>query len=169
MSRLSYPSRPPSSKEDWESFLRWIDGWSPAAGTWTPVLTFATPGDLAVTYSGQYGYWYRVGDLVTVQCNIVTSAFTHTTAAGEMQVTGLPWAGMTVAGISFDMTGAVRMRGWTNAAYTYLTSAIRGGDAYIHFVGNASGIVGADMDATDMPTGGNVAIRTTITYHANRG
>lgn len=61
-------------------------------GTWTPTLTFDTPGDLSVTYGFNTGTYTKVGRAVHVQCTLATSAFTHTTAAGSCRISGLPFA-----------------------------------------------------------------------------
>ena len=42
-------------------------------GIWTPVLTFATPGNLSVAYSLQYGTWQRYGKLIVCSFAVVTS------------------------------------------------------------------------------------------------
>lgn len=60
-------------------------------GTWTPTLTFATPGDLAVTYSTQSGFYTKIGRFVSIQCNVAASSFTHTTASGQFRISGLPF------------------------------------------------------------------------------
>lgn len=62
-----------------------------SSGTWTPVVTFATPGNLSVSYSQQSGRYTQIGDLVYVD---VTLAFipTFTTASGDLIITGLPIA-----------------------------------------------------------------------------
>lgn len=74
-------------------------------GTWTPTLTFETPGDVSVSYTTRLGTYTKVGRLVTVSVAIVTSAFTHTTAANQLQISGLPftaasngWYGTTTSG-----------------------------------------------------------------------
>ena len=69
---------------------------APSTGTWTPVVTFATPGDLAVVYNAQVGSYTKIGRLVTISCTISTTTFTYTTASGNLQVTGLPFAAKTV-------------------------------------------------------------------------
>lgn len=60
-------------------------------GTWTPTLTFATPGNLSVAYTTQSGQYTKIGRRVSVEAVIITSTFTHTTASGQLQITGLPF------------------------------------------------------------------------------
>jgi len=60
-------------------------------GTWTPTLTFATPGDVSVSYTTQLGAYTRIGQWVTASFVIVTSTFTHTTAADSLYIGGFPF------------------------------------------------------------------------------
>ena len=60
-------------------------------GTWTPAFTFSTPGDLAVTYTTQVGFYTRTGSLVTAFFRCVASALTYTTASGNFIISGLPF------------------------------------------------------------------------------
>lgn len=66
-------------------------------GSWTPTLSFTTPGDLSVTYSTQEGDYVRVGDHVFLSGRVVTSAFTYTTATGALRMGGLPFTPSTPA------------------------------------------------------------------------
>ena len=67
------------------------------AGTFTPALTFTTPGDIIVSYSVQAGNYTRIGNVVTVQIQLVGTP-TYTTASGEVSITGLPVATTSAAG-----------------------------------------------------------------------
>ena len=60
-------------------------------GTFTPTLSFSTPGNLAVTYAIQKGRYTKIGRLVHYQINLQTSAFTHSTASGNLEISGLPF------------------------------------------------------------------------------
>jgi len=61
--------------------------------TWTPVLTFATPGTLAVTYNAQTGTYTKVGRLVTVifRLSFAAAGIIKGTASGALSITGLPY------------------------------------------------------------------------------
>src|ERR1700743_2562665 len=48
------PSSDPNTLDDYEE------------GTWTPAFTFATPGNLSITYSLQSCYYTKIGRLVSV-------------------------------------------------------------------------------------------------------
>ena len=58
-------------------------------GTWTPAFSFATPGDLAVTYSNQTGNYRIVGKLCIATFTLEFTP-TYTTSSGNARVTGLP-------------------------------------------------------------------------------
>lgn len=61
-------------------------------GTFTPTLTYATPGNLVVAYSFRTGTYVKIGKQVTANILISTSTYTHTTASGNLQITGLPFS-----------------------------------------------------------------------------
>lgn len=81
-------------------------------GTWTPVFTFATPGDLSVSYTQQLGYYTRVGNRVDYKFNL-TFTPTFTTSSGNINITGLPF---TVNTTIASMAGVVQN---TNANITF--------------------------------------------------
>lgn len=118
-------------------------------GTWTPVLTCATPGNLSVTYSSQTGSYTKIGNVVALKMSISTSAFTHTTAAGELRISGVP----------FSLTGGpgiIDYSGITKAGYTTFNLAPSGSN----LVGRAagSGVTRAVLNITDLPTGGSIQL-----------
>lgn len=127
-------------------------------GSWTPVLTFATPGDLSVAYSTQVGSYTKIGNTVFGLVNIVTSTFTHTTAAGALTVTGLPF---TVGTTDF---GAGQWRGITKANYTDLVVVPVGATATLLFNMSGSGQVVASVAAGDTPTGGTIVLSARFAY-----
>jgi hypothetical protein len=130
-------------------------------GTWTPVLTFGTPGDLSVTYSSQAGTYTKIGRQVTVIWNITTSAFTHTTASGTCNVTGLPFTN----NATVSATGALTWQGITKAGYTDISAQVFTSASVITMRACASASAASVVAAADMPTGGSVILRGTLTYH----
>lgn len=135
------------------------------SATWTPALTFATPGDLSVTYVAQIGTCTRIGRLVTVTFNVVTSTFTHSTASGAVNITGpLPFTSENVAGQHF--VGSMMVGGITKAGYTQFVPRITHNVSLLEVMANGSGVTSANVSATDMPSGGTVNFRGTLTYQA---
>ena len=132
-------------------------------GTWTPVVTFATPGDLSVAYSRQVGRYTKIGRLVIVHIDISTSTFTFTSASGDLTITGLPFASASAAG---GYAGPVTAR-----IATPLTNTV----AYQLHVDNAAttarilasrtSAASALIGAAQMTTAINPEIRATGIYH----
>lgn len=127
-------------------------------GTWTPVLTFSTPGDVSVTYSVQSGYYTKIGRMVHLGFNLATSAFTHTTASGSLQVTGSPFTQVTPNVV----IGSLMWGGITKATYTQISPRLSNSSATIDFVTSGSGVAVAVVQAADMPTGGTVTLRGSV-------
>lgn len=131
-------------------------------GTFTPVLTFTTPGNVSVTYSSQYGFYQKVGNRVTVDINIVTSAFTHTTASGSLVITGMPFTSSGDTG-SF-IYGQLSWQGITKANYTDMALRLATSSTQVEVIASGSGQSNDAIAATDMPTGGAVILRGKLNY-----
>lgn len=69
-------------------------------GTFTPTLTYTTPGNISVVYSTRVGLYTKIGDLVFLAIRIITTTFTYTTSAGSMIITGSPFAPANVTGMA---------------------------------------------------------------------
>lgn len=119
----------------------------------TPVLTFATPGNLAVTYAVQTGTSRRIGSVVFFYLHIQTSAFTHTTASGALTITGLP---VTVNG-EFR-ANIIQYQGITKANYDEFALLLTNGSTSGIGVASGSGQTTVNVNASDMPTGGTVIL-----------
>jgi hypothetical protein len=127
-------------------------------GTWVPTITFATPGNLSVTYATQTGRYTKIGDVVVANIDIQTSAFTHTTASGELRVS-LPFA----VNASIVATSGGVFQGWTAAGYT---PSIQGdnGNAFAIPRAQGSGVNLLVLGAAHFTTGGTVRIQATLVY-----
>lgn len=127
---------------------------------WTPVLTFATPGNLSVTYSSQIGDYSVNGKVVTANFQIITSAFTHTTASGVLEISGLPLASKSTG----NGMGSLEWGGVTKSAYTHLVPKVVAGDTRFRIVANGSAATPNTLLAADLPTGGSVRLVGALTY-----
>lgn len=131
-------------------------------GTFTPVITFATPGDLSVAYTTQVGEYTKIGQDVRVSVNILTSTFTHTTASGNLHITGHPFTSKNVSGqASF---GSTSWQGITKTNYTQINVALSANNTVATLNGSGSGQPISSVSTGDMPTGGTVSVRYTMTY-----
>lgn len=133
---------------------------SESRGTWTPNLTFATPGDIAWAGTTITGNWYKIGHMCVANF-VFIGTITHTTAAGNLQITNAP---LTAANNGDIPEGALRWQGITKAGYTDITSQIAGGTTTINFNASGSGVARAAVTSADVPTGGVVNIVGTLIY-----
>jgi hypothetical protein len=134
-------------------------------GTWTPALSFATPGDLSVTYTRNAGRYQKIGNTVYVSFTIVTSAFTYTTASGAARITGLPF---TQLNVTANFTGiAVGLEGYTKANYTTVAVESVPGQAYLQMNGYGSGQAISGIVAADMPSGTRKILQCQFQYQVN--
>ena len=60
-------------------------------GTFTPNLTFATPGTSSFEYSLQTGFYTKVGRLVHYRMELRLSSFSKGTGTGDLRVEGFPF------------------------------------------------------------------------------
>jgi hypothetical protein len=129
-------------------------------GTWTPSITFNVPGNLSVTYDSQLGNYTKIGNRVVLQGSVITNTFTHTTASSYLKINGLPFAASEVVS-----AGPVMFRGITKAGYTdFVVAAEPTVTSALIIYASASGTFTDPVAAADMPTGGTVNFRFTITY-----
>lgn len=136
--------------------------------SFTPVLTFTTAGDLTVAYTTRVGRCVRdTSGGVTVEINILTSTFTHTTSAGDLTVSNLPTASQTFPDSSW--IGPLYFNGITKAGYTNFVSIIGSNQTSIGFRASGSGVSVDSVDVNDAPTGATMAIRTTLYYPSGEG
>ena len=60
-------------------------------GTFTPSLTFATPGTASFSYSVQSGWYIKIGRMVHYRIELRLTAFSKGTASGDLRISGLPF------------------------------------------------------------------------------
>jgi hypothetical protein len=133
-------------------------------GTWTPVLTFATPGDLAVTYNTnqQTGTYTIIGDRIVIAFAVGTASFTYTTASGNLQLTGLPYTAKLVSGI--QNIGSTVFGGITKVGYTQVVPRVNSNTSLVDFIASGSGVVQGNVASADVPTTSSVVLRGTLVY-----
>lgn len=128
---------------------------SGAAGTFTPVLTFATPPTNPFTYTAQSGRYTKRGNLCSIRILIVTSAFNTAGAASYLKITGLPFTSSPYTGYAMM---AASMKGYTKAGFTQVMAEIAANATDLYFYATGSGVAGTELVVGDMPTGGPVLI-----------
>lgn len=128
--------------------------------TFTPVLTFATPGNLNVVYGAQTGRYTRINNRVIIQIAIETTTFTHTTASGALRITGLPYSAVNASNVVPQ--GGMTFQGITKAGYTQIAPTVSSN--YVNFVASGSGVGASNVVAADVPSGGTVILYVSIVY-----
>lgn len=148
---------------DLNSIVTALQGFSVVSGytasLWTPAITAATPGDLAVTYSTRVGKRVKIGNLVWASFSITTSAFTWTTSSGDFQITGL----LDVPATASLAPGTLTFGGLTKATYTQFTAEPLT-TSIIQIVANKTAGAPVVCAIGDFPTGGTVILRGSVMY-----
>lgn len=135
----------------------------PTRGIWTPALTFATPGDLNIAYTSQFGEWFLRDGLLTQHFYIVTSTFTHTTASGNLRITGLHLPSKTLA--TMQWAGALsHLRGVTKASFTHFGVSVGSAATFLSILASGSAVTEAVLTVADLPTGTTKVFCGQITY-----
>lgn len=134
-------------------------------GLWTPVLTFATPGDLAVTYAIQTGTYTKIGNIVHASWFIATSAFTYTNAASVLRITGLQHPSSSSVVISHN--GTLSFGGILKENYTQFTPVVSAATSYITIGASGSGQTHSNIGVGDVPSGGTVLLSGSVVYRTD--
>lgn len=131
-----------------------------AEGTYTPVVSFSTPGTSSFTYATQSGRYTKIGRLVHVA---VSLTFTPTvgTGSGTVQIS-LPFTPTSSTprsgGVVLNLNSA-----WTwPAGRTSVSVVAQPAGAAIRAVGSASGL--GTFSATNLTSGSSHDLDFTVTY-----
>lgn len=130
-------------------------------GTWTPNLTFATPGDLSVVYAQRQGEYTRTDNEVIVRFSIVATP-TFTTAAGLMQLTGLPFANNSI--MSPNVANPIRFSGINKATFSTVHVTIAVSSTILGVRASGMGVAAAAVQAADCTSGAAVTLNGQISY-----
>lgn len=135
------------------------------SGLWTPVITLATPGDLAKTMATQIGEWYLKDGIATLHFSLSTTAFSWvwTTGSGGFQITGSPFTAKTSAGMRWNGSFG-QFQGITKASYTQFMPGINSGANFFTVVGNGSAQATGPVVAADVPTAGTVVLGGSVSF-----
>jgi hypothetical protein len=131
-------------------------------GSFTPNLVFATPGDLLTAFSTRGGDYLKVGNRVFATVLLETNTFAHTTAAGALQITDLPFTSANAGG--FRWVGPLRWSGITQAGYSAMALSLGNNTTTANVIASGSGVAESFVTAADMPTGGTVVLFGTLSY-----
>lgn len=129
---------------------------------WSPVFTFATPGDLSVVYSTQNGYQTRVGSMITASF-FLSCTPTFTTASGKLNITGLTVSSSSSSGyaaVGNILTSSFAFPAGRTSPFCTLFS----GTTVITCGASGSGVSNGDITATEFISGNGILLIGTITY-----
>lgn len=131
---------------------------------WTPVFTFATPGNLSVVYTTQVGNYSRIGNIITANFQLSFTP-TFTTATGNVTITGLPVTSNAASGnVSFGSC-FVNCTSFPTAT-TCVVIDIAANASSFALLGFGSGIGVASFTITNFPTTVAAIIQGSIVYQA---
>ena len=134
-------------------------------GTWTPTLTFATAGDLNVVYSVRIGNYQKIGNWVRCMFVAAVSTWTHTTAAGNLHITGLPYTSKTETNSAH--VGALSASGVNfTAGYTMVVTYLISNDTKLLVVESGDNVGNQAQTVTNYPTGVAFGLTGQIEYQA---
>lgn len=131
------------------------------AVSWTPVMSFDTPGTLAVTHSTQWGEYYRLGNLIIAYFNVAASVFTPGTASGNFLISGLPYAAKAVTSGAWAGSLSV-LTGITKASYTQFQPRIIQNTQIIRISASGSAQTGANCAVADFS--GSPSFQGSVVY-----
>ena len=126
-----------------------------------PTLSFATPGDLSVSYATRDGCCWRLGDLVIALVHIAATP-TYSTASGQLRIGGLPCA---VAGPVVANTFQHGNIIYPTGATTLVTRPEQGSDYFI-CVALGNGVATA-ITAAEVVSGLPFTARGLLIYRAD--
>jgi hypothetical protein len=133
-------------------------------GTFTPTMTFATPGNLSVSYSVQNGVYTRIGRLVIFDIALIFTP-TFSTASGNMHLS-LPF------NAASDLSSAINVRN-LSSSFTWpagrtmasgLIDAAGAARLRLRSIGSAVGV--GDFGVANVTSGVAHTIAAGGTYHA---
>lgn len=129
-------------------------------------ITFATPGNLSVSYAEQVYHAIKIGRLVFIRA-FLTFTPTFTTASGAFQLTGFPWAGETVTGnpgllLINQITTAFAWPAGTTMVQVNITSGL----TVAQVAGRGPGVAGAAFGIANLTSGAAHTLAFSGTYLA---
>lgn len=129
-------------------------------GTFVVEMTFATVGDLSVTYSTQTGRFERVGGTVSIYIRLVCTP-TWTTASGRLELLNQPFSPSSPA--IFPVSNVSSNISWGSSSYTQITGFINTGTRVI-LRASGNGQPFRSIEESDMTSGSEIDIQLHSTF-----
>ncbi len=131
--------------------------------SFTPTITFNTPGNLSVSYALQTGHYVRIGSLVWATI-VLEFTPTYTTASGDFFITGLPVAASVTANDYGVLTWNTNVTWPTGSTSAFSQTSSGGTSLFVQATGSTVGVL--PFTTTQLPTGVQQIVATTIVYSA---
>lgn len=132
---------------------------TPDEGTFTPNITFATAGDLSVTYFTQTARYLKIGNLVTITMQLDFTP-TFTTASGNFRIANLPFAINGTTGLA--LSGGLTLPSY--AGGSEIAPRAINNQTYLQLHTMGSGITSAALTATNFTSGVRTALYISGSY-----
>lgn len=134
-------------------------------GEWTPAVAFATAGDQNIAYAHTYGTYTKIGSLVTLQFDVETSAFTHSTASGALRINNLPYRPRPMDGQVYRPVGTTSVANITGK--TILNCVASESSTVMNFIKAQTSSTAGLIQASDCPSGGDLILHGSIQYETD--
>jgi hypothetical protein len=139
---VANPASNPNTLDDYEE------------GTWSPALTFATPGNLAVAYSTLTATYTKIGDTVTFAIRIATSTFNWTTSTGSALIINFPFTAVLVTGHIFSMVAGYTSGITSGIPSGWFAGTMNSNTNFVTLVGtDTTGGTPSVLGTSNFPTG----------------
>ncbi len=133
-------------------------------GTFTPVATCETPGDLSVSYATQFGKYTRIGNLVFFKYALGFTP-TYSTAAGLFRAGGLPFTSANDGNAMPALaTGVDSDWVWGVSGQTQLTAMVKNNNTFLYFKGTRDQANSVNVFITDLTSGNQTIVRAAGYY-----
>ncbi len=123
---------------------------------------FQTPGNLVVVYSVRVGFYTKIGRKVTIHVHVRSSTFTHTTASGSMEITGLPFTSASL--VSFQTAGPLIHQILNKVGFTQINLNMFANIAFTRFTASRIGSGFSAVQAAQVTSGNAMILEAALTY-----
>lgn len=135
-----------------------------AEGSFTPGLTFATPGTLAtVAGAANAGRYTRIGNRVFFDLDLDLSTLTLGTASGDLHITGLPFAAASAAPGSLSVGYHTAQLTYA-ASRTYISAQVIAGQQYLILSQHGTGVATSNLAVGQVTGGSGIRIQISGSY-----
>jgi hypothetical protein len=124
-------------------------------GTFTPAISYETPGTLSITSTERFGTYVKIGRVVYFTIDYRISAFSKGTASGDLLLAGLPFAQRSTSGYD-NARITIQLYNWEFTSSPFIGIMVPSGTglALSRMVSNSASV------ALNDPRGGSIVWAT---------